>query len=313
MFNVEEYIERCILSCTRQNIPPSEYEIILINDGSPDNSLKVAEKVSSKFNNITIISQENQGLSIARNNGLMIAKGDYVWFVDSDDWIEENCIMQLYSKCLESELDVLLFGANDCDGINCSKRILPLGHTDCVIDGKSYLLSNQIVFPVCFKIFRREFLRSNELYFMKGKMHEDNEFIPKAFYLANKISFLNEVYYNVYANPKSITRSVNPKKSFDLIKVAQSHLDFMNKEVHEVDLKKQFCTYIGLALNSALENSKSMDDYNINKLYFELKKNKHLFYYMKQSNNVKYKLEAQLFLLWPLLFKKLYATYLKCT
>lgn len=311
MFNVEEYIERCVLSCLSQNLSVSEYEIILINDGSPDDSLKIAENLAIKNSNITILSQENQGLSIARNNGLQKAKGEYVWFVDSDDWIKENCILELYTKCLQFDLDVLLFGANDCDGRNFVKRSLPLGNVDFTIDGKSYLLSNQIIFPVCFKVFRREFLVSNNLCFMEGIMHEDNEFIPRALYYANKILCLNEVYYNVYFNPKSITRSVNPKKSFDLLKVAQSHFEFLNKEIQEEALKLLFCNYIGLAINSGLDNTKLMDIKNKSIFYFELEKHKHLLYYMKKSNKVKYKLEAQLFLFSPILFKKIYSIFLR--
>lgn len=143
------------------------------------------------------------------------------------------------------------------------------------------------------------------------ELHEDNEFIPRVLYFANKVLYLDKIFYNVYNNPKSITRSVNPKKSFDLIKVAQSHVDFMNGKVQEEDLKIQFCAYIGLAINSALDNAKLMDDANRTAFYLELKKNKDLFLFMKRSNNIKYKLEAQLYLISPNLFKMLHSVFLK--
>ena len=91
MYNVEPYIEKCLLSCLNQNIPHADYEIIVVNDGSPDGSLGIARRIASTVDNMLIVSQENGGLSAARNKGLSYAKGEYVWFVDSDDWIEENC------------------------------------------------------------------------------------------------------------------------------------------------------------------------------------------------------------------------------
>ena len=90
MYNVEKFLAKCILSCENQNISKKEYEIICVNDGSLDSSAIIAEEIAKQYNNIIIINQENQGLSVARNTGLSNAKGDYVWFVDSDDWIEEK-------------------------------------------------------------------------------------------------------------------------------------------------------------------------------------------------------------------------------
>ena len=106
MYNVEKFLAKCILSCENQNISKKEYEIICVNDGSLDSSAIIAEEIAKQYNNIIIINQENQGLSVARNTGLSNAKGDYVWFVDSDDWIEENCLRRIVSK-LSNNLDVL--------------------------------------------------------------------------------------------------------------------------------------------------------------------------------------------------------------
>lgn len=311
VYNVEKYIEKCILSCCNQNLDTLDYEIIIVNDGSPDKSLEIASRLEQLYSNIVIISQTNQGLSAARNKGLNSAKGEYVWFVDSDDWVKENCFLEIYNKCLGLDLDVLLFGANDCDDYICIKRCLPFNDSKIPVDGKSFLLTNEIVFPVCFKVFKRDFLINNNLYFLKDIMHEDNEFIPRVLYFSDKVFCISDIFYNVYNNPKSITRSINPKKSFDLIKVAQAHADFMNGNVHEDTLKVKFSNFIGLAINSALDNIKLMDRKNENIFYFELKKNKHLFYYIKRSNNIKYKLEAKLFLFSPELFKRFYSIYSK--
>ena len=90
VYNVEKYVEKCIRSCENQDIPKENYEVIVVNDGSPDGSLAIVERLANEFSNIKVINQENKGLSMARNTGLEAAKGEYVWFVDSDDWIEEN-------------------------------------------------------------------------------------------------------------------------------------------------------------------------------------------------------------------------------
>lgn len=311
VYNVEKYIERCILSCTNQNLSSSEYEIIVINDGSPDNSLKIINELAQGCNNIKIFSQENQGLSVARNNGLKFAKGEYVWFVDSDDWIEPSCLLDLYDKCNEFNLDVLLFDANDWIGEVCTKRLTLTLFDKFPIDGKTYLLSDKIVFPVCFKIIKRDFLMQNNLFFMENIMHEDNEFIPRMFFFAKKVLRVDKNFYNVYNNPKSITRSANPKKSFDLIKVAKSHASFIRDKVMEERLKLEFYNYIGLAINSALNNTKLMDNSNKAFFYCELKKNKESFFLMKKSSSLKYRLEARLYLISSNLFQAIYSIYLK--
>ena len=82
VYNVEKYIEATISSVYRQNLPEDEFEIILVNDGSTDNSLQIITELASKHSNITVLSQENQGPSIARNKGIQMAKGEYIHFMD---------------------------------------------------------------------------------------------------------------------------------------------------------------------------------------------------------------------------------------
>ena len=92
VYNVENYVGKCLESCLNQDIPKNEYEIIVVNDGTKDNSVQVIEKYITPENNIRLIHRKNGGLSAARNTGLKEAKGEYVWFVDSDDWIENNVL-----------------------------------------------------------------------------------------------------------------------------------------------------------------------------------------------------------------------------
>ena len=97
MYNVELYIEKCLNSCINQDLSADEYEIIIVNDGSKDNSLSIAESIAQKHNNVRIITQTNGGLSSARNTGLINSRGEYIWFIDSDDWIEPNVLKELYT------------------------------------------------------------------------------------------------------------------------------------------------------------------------------------------------------------------------
>ena len=109
VYNVEKYIEKCLLSCVHQDIPSDSYEIIVVNDGTKDNSLRIAESIATTHSNISIVSQQNKGLSAARNTGLKLAKGNYIWFIDSDDWIEDNCLSSICQR-LAQDIDILQIG-----------------------------------------------------------------------------------------------------------------------------------------------------------------------------------------------------------
>src|SRR3712207_8085200 len=97
-YNVEQYIEKCLISTQVQEVEKGAYEVLVIVDGAKDRSLEIAQNVARRYTNIRVIYQENEGLSGARNNGLKAAIGEYVWFVDSDDWIEENCLTGIFQK-----------------------------------------------------------------------------------------------------------------------------------------------------------------------------------------------------------------------
>jgi len=309
VYKAELYIERCISTCCNQDIDSTDYEIIVINDGSPDRSLEIIENLAKVHNNIIVISQVNKGQSAARNAGLKIASGEYIWFIDSDDWIQENCISELYEKCNLHKLDVLSFDAKDCDVKLSEQNKYLQEFGDIPIKGKILLRSYQVCLLVWNNIFRREFLLEKGLFFIEGIVHEDNEYIPRLFYYVERFMTLNKVLYNVFSNMESTTRSVNPKRSFDLLKVAKFQTEFIEKYVSEKKMKIVFSNYIGLAINTALFNYKIMSDLDKQLFYNELYKNRYLFYYMKKSNRLKYRFEALLYLFSPILFRKFYSIF----
>ncbi len=106
-YKVENYIEKCIRSLENQDIPKQDFEIIITNDGSPDSSKAIVEKLQLEFNNIVLINQENQGVSVARNNALAIAKGNYIMPIDPDDYVLPNAFKNILEKVEAQDLDVL--------------------------------------------------------------------------------------------------------------------------------------------------------------------------------------------------------------
>src|SRR5690606_27089299 len=110
VYNVSEYVEKCIRSCYNQAVNQSCYEIIVINDGSKDDSLAICERLQEEFTDLKIITQNNKGLSGARNTGIANAHGKYIWFVDSDDWIEDNCLIEIFELIKSYDVDVFWMG-----------------------------------------------------------------------------------------------------------------------------------------------------------------------------------------------------------
>ena len=293
MYNVELYIERCLMSCLKQDVPYGDYEIIVVNDGSPDGSLQIAERIAKDYNNITIISQPNGGLSAARNTGLSVAKGEYVWFIDSDDWIKENCLKRVLGQLYKNNLEALAISRA---WIRKGNIVYPPIYNHLgVMSGKEALLKRNVIACAPFTIYSREFLNKNNLRFYKGIYHEDNEFTFRSYYYLSNVAFTDDVLYFVYQNPNSITQVFNPKKSYDLIIVANNLLDFMH--IVEDDYKIIYYNEIGALLNAALNGLLNADESVINEFNKCMNKNRHLFKYLLKSNILKYKLEGVLFIL----------------
>ena len=289
VYNVEKYIEKCIQSCLDQDILPNDYEIIVVIDGSPDNSLQIVNRLVKLHTNIHTLNQENQGLSAARNNGFAIAKGEYVWFIDSDDWIEKNCLKRITSK-LTNNLDILQIQHRLVYDDNSKNR-------DCyttikgIITGKEQIIKGGLPAPAQFTIFRSEFLRANDLKFVKGIYHEDSEFKPRATYLAESISSDDIISYNYYQRSNgSITSVFSLKRALDIIFVNNSLYDFCSNlpEVH----KKYFNDFIGVNINTILYGFHALPPSERNMLKQHINKNKHLFVSMMKSSKLKYQIEG---------------------
>lgn len=228
VYNVEDYIAQCLDSLLTQDLSYGDYEIIIVNDGSKDGSAKIASDYELKYANVQIVNRENGGLSAARNTGLKSAKGEYVWFVDSDDWIEANCLKKLIYMLDKNELDVLCFGVkcyHNAEHIDCSN--IPTENGEQVMCGADFVLKVNMIPAAWAAVYRRSFLVENKLAFYEGILHEDEEFTPRAYFLAKKIMYSHLHVYYYRQREGSIMKSTrNAKRAVDFLKIADSLYDF---------------------------------------------------------------------------------------
>lgn len=223
VYNVEPYITKCIGTLLNQST--EDYEIIVVNDGSKDKSIELIEN-NFHSKKIKIISQPNQGLSVARNTGMKYAQGEYIWFFDSDDWITPNALPKIIQEL--SECDILYFESYSEESENGNVTIYRL--TNKAKEGP--LFTQQPYFHCApFMIFKNIFLQKNNLAFEPGIFHEDSLFTPCTLYLTKQIKSYPIPVYHRLLREGSITHVVNPKRCTDLMIVIEKLLTFVSMHV----------------------------------------------------------------------------------
>lgn len=221
VFNVEKYLHKCLLSCLEQDFLYEDYEIIIIDDGSTDSSLLIAQEFEKKYNNIKVYSQKNSGQSIARNVGLSQAKGEYVWYIDPDDWLEPSIFQKLYNEVSSNNLDCLWFKWRRIDTrghcyINSSDNTSR--KNDTIVESGISFLNNHFGYA-CYSPafwFKRNFLLDNSFFFKEGVIFEDTELIPRILLKANRVKFVSLLCYNYFMRDGSSIQCVSEKKYRDL-------------------------------------------------------------------------------------------------
>jgi len=292
VYNTEKYLEKCLASCVSQEVEKADYEIVVVDDGTKDNAMAIALRYQENYPNIKIFSQENAGLSAARNMGLSHCSGDYVWFVDSDDYIEEGSLSLIFNK-IEENPNIICIQAKRSDVETPRNRF-----SDNVKNGYDVLLHSFDDWDRCvpYFIFNRQLFDNHKLRFYVGIFHEDDEFTPRALVFAEKVSVIDRpLYYYWVKTENTITKTVNPKKSYDNIAVAESLSDFKEKNAMPDNVKQVFENHISLIINNTLDNINQSDKQTIREFNRFLRTKKYLFRSLRKSNKLKYKLEYVLF------------------
>ena len=225
VYNVEKYIRSCFESIYKQGLNDNMFEVIIVNDGSTDNSIGAIKDIISSHNNITLINQDNQGLSVARNNGIVKAKGEYVLMPDSDDLLVENSLKLLIDKALETKADMVI-----ADFIRMNdEEIKDLNHCHLIQPsfnmyektGKQYFLEDMLP-TECYvwrTLFRRNFLIENNMIFYPGICFQDVPFTQECYLKAGKclrVSRLLTIYRRGHDSAATSQSSFSVKKARDL-------------------------------------------------------------------------------------------------
>lgn len=244
IYKVEPFICKCLESIYKQiyNLP---VEVVLVNDGTPDKSMDIAQKFVN--DRTVVVEQENQGLSAARNNGMKASHGEYVWFVDSDDWIAEGTIGKV-CKCIDKfRSEVFVVGIKAFDEkdspIDSFHPVSPVDSIKTKTGAEWILTPHFERGPMQIFVMQRQFLERYHLEFVKGLLHEDLEFAPRMLANAIRVTYIPEnVYCYLIRSCGSITSTINPKRFTDLF--------FILKE-HERMLKTLSDTYQRIAIKTS--------------------------------------------------------------
>lgn len=305
IYNVSKWLGRCIASIRNQGLTPDDYEIIAVNDGSTDDSLQVLEDFLARESQssvatapVVIVNQPNHGLSAARNAGFRKARGNYVWWVDGDDTLEACFAPRLLERAEKERLDVLCFGLNLVDEAKGESSRYPIedntkGRT---VRGEEFLLKCSMPAAAWSAIYRRGFIERYGLQFLEGAFHEDQEFTPRAYFLARRIAFEDVAVYNYYQREVSITNSKNPKKTEDLLRICQRLWDFAMEHTQiESAIRYTFVNRVSYLFSQALSNLcrcgqnefpgdyKSLPYYPLSINHYTPKKERYKFHLINQS------------------------------
>ncbi len=295
VYNVEKWLERCVESVLAQTY--RNIEVILVNDGSSDHSLEICYKYQRSDARVIVISQENQGLSAARNAGIMTAKGEYITFLDADDYLARDIIEKVRLKiagsdiCIfqyigvnENDYDLRLFTQNPLELTMTNKEVLEKLFAD---DGIGGVIA-------CGKVYRKKLFVDNDIYFPVGKYHEDCFTTYKLFYASKTVKYIPDVGYYYFQRDDSIMHRKFNVKHLDKIEAADECIEYILENEPEMGaMCKAFCMRWYLQVINKMIRSKYRD-----KKIFSTVKNKlkEMRFWRNPYVRVKYKILFSMFL-----------------
>lgn len=225
VYKVESYLHRCIDSILNQQY--KNLEVILVNDGSPDNCGNICDRYAKQDNRIKVIHKKNGGLSDARNAGLEIASGDYISFIDSDDLIHPQMYSKLYNLIKKTGADIA-----QCEYVRFDRGVNLQDLNENAVEKvytniqalEALIESNKLVPPVWNKLYKRDLF--SKIRFPKDKIHEDEFTTYKLFFEANKIAYIDLPMYYYFINHSGIMRNLNIEHKFHWIEAIEERNSF---------------------------------------------------------------------------------------
>lgn len=242
VYNVAPYLRMCVASLISQDYPKDQYEIILVDDGSTDTCPEICDEYARMFDNIRVIHQENAGLSAARNSGIEVAKGEYVCFVDSDDYWQQNVLCRLLAQIERDSLDVLRFRlqyVNPKGEVYNPYKDDPFkwnDYSEVPMDGVSFL--NSRMSTACYAwafILKRELL--DGCLFTPGIYFEDTDWTPRMLCKAKRVASTRTVVYNYLQREGSITNAVNSSKKQKVLNDKMHLVKVMQEQANTLSLQ----------------------------------------------------------------------------
>ena len=239
VYNVEAYITRCLESIASQTF--SDIEVILIDDGSTDDSLSICKNFCFKDKRFRVFSKNNEGQGIARNLGISLAEGEFICFIDSDDWVETHLCEVAYKALKDNDVDFFNFGVNfvNAQGIQVKKfnrfKFLELNGPEIF---HKALIDDQVLSIVWNKVFRRSVIIKNKISFPDIRAIEDIYFSRAISKVSEKVTFANGILYHAFVRPSSSSRSMTIQSFFDaenLLKIEHDlFLQDGSKKIHDL-------------------------------------------------------------------------------
>lgn len=237
VYNVESYLEKCLDSLVNQTL--KEIEILVVNDGSPDNSQKIIDEYTKKYKNVKSFIKENGGLSDARNYGIKYATGEYLSFVDADDYVHKDMLQKMYQKAKKNNLDIVV-----CDFFNVYED----GREEYMHSNLHYHendVNNYIISPpmAWSRLYRRDLFDGIE--FKKGILYEDLELTPSLVAQTNKIAFLEEgLYYYLQRSGSIMKQKKFSSKLLDIFDVLESVTSKLDKTKYDQEIEYLYITHL---------------------------------------------------------------------
>lgn len=247
VYNIEAYISKCLNSILNQSF--KDFEVICVNDGSSDGSL--AELQKCRDERVIIIDKKNEGSGVARNSALAVARGEYIFFVDGDDWIEENSLQKMIDEANRLKTDILIFGGlsyyegkGQNGGYSANK--LPKKYLNKVFSAED-IKKDVFKFPstAWTKLYRRDFLQKNDIKFQEIKVGQDQLPFFHSMIMAERIAILPENFYCYRKNRAGSAMTVKKKKNFSPIYVFYAVEEVLKKtdklnDYKDIFVKKYF-------------------------------------------------------------------------